>query len=114
MKNAKLENLNKKIEFHLENWAKWHQIPDDSLFYKTSKFLKLSGGNSFDDMVLKMDQENAKTLDTIILDLPKIQKYVIYHLYLKTKIYLSEIQINEQFEKAKIVINKKLNEKNIY
>jgi hypothetical protein len=71
-----------RVEFHLENWARRfkHSVTPGSVGGSGSP--EYMGSSDFDGMCLEMDKTTARTVDTLIEDLPAVQKYAIHNTYL--------------------------------
>lgn len=75
--------LDRGADFHLRNWAQWMKGYEVGIGYgHKAAVLQSPASSSFDDMVLRMDRQNAKIANAIIESLTQMQQVSIHNVYL--------------------------------
>lgn len=78
------------IEFHLNNWARWHRGSYAGqlrqLWYpsRASGRMGVSGATTFEEMCDGVDMDTARAMNAVIEDLPVIKRALLHHLYLQS------------------------------
>lgn len=75
--------IDQKIDWHLKNWAQWMRGYQVGIGYDhASAVVSSTASQTFDDMVVAADRQNAKVADACISSLPPIYQGAIYNVYL--------------------------------
>ena len=79
------EKQNLEVDWFLNNYAKYMRSPENNLGFAESKYIKISGSKTFDDMVEDLDTKLAQVVCTILDDIDEIYKDYINAIYLGSK-----------------------------
>ena len=74
------------MEWHLSNWAAWQRGAGNNLGYpsRASGGMGKSGSSDFDALCASADTHCAHAVDTLIDDLPRLERYAVYNTWLAT------------------------------
>jgi hypothetical protein len=75
--------LDRGADFHLRNWAQWMKGYEVGIGYgNKSAVVQSPTSSSFDEMVYRMDRQNAKIANAIIDSMTPVQQGSIHNVYL--------------------------------
>lgn len=79
-----------RLEWHLENWSRWHSFDDLHKLGYPSKCMVLSTGgasgeDAFDILVEQVDKRCAEIMESLVESLRRPRKVAIEHVWLKVK-----------------------------
>jgi hypothetical protein len=104
-----------KVIYYLDLWRDYMKHHNSGLGYKTrSTGFNVGGVHSFDDLGNEMDNESARIVDRVIDDLPTPQKTSIYIVYLGQKSMIDIKVLEDYYDSALVMLQKRLTEKNLY
>jgi len=104
-----------RVSYYLDLWRDFMQTNDSKLGYKSKSTGFMSGGmSSFEDLEDSVDAEAARTVDQVIDDLPMLPKNAIYILYLGQKSMINDMLLEQSYDTAMVMLQKRLPEKNLY
>jgi hypothetical protein len=104
-----------RVCYYLDLWRDFMKINDNKLGYKSKSTGFMSGGmSSFEDFEDNIDNENAKTVYQVVNDLPTLPKKAIYILYLGEKSTMNDMLLEQSYDTAMVMLQKRLPEKNLY
>lgn len=104
-----------KVEYYLDLWRTYMKSNSNQLGFKSKSTGFMSGGmSSFEDLEESVDAEAARTVDQVIDDLPMLPKNAIYIIYLGQKSMVNDMLLEQSYDTALIILQKKLTEKNLY
>lgn len=105
-----------RVLYYLDLWRDYMENNSGkSLGYpsKAAGFIS-SGISSFEEWGEEIDISDAKTVEKVIDDLPKLQKDAIYFVYLGDKADMTDTQLEINYDLALDNLQIKLTEKNLY
>lgn len=104
-----------RVLYYLDLWRDYMKGNDSKLGFKSKSTGFMSGGmSSFEDLEESVNAESAKTVDQVIDDLPMLPKNAIYIIYLGQKSMVNDMLLEQSYDTALIMLQKKLTEKNLY
>ena len=104
-----------RVIYYLVLWRDYMKHHNSGLGYKTrSTGFNTGGVHSFDDLGNEMDNESARIVDKVIDDLPTPQKTSIYIVYLGQKSMIDIKVLENYYDSALVMLQKRLTEKNLY
>lgn len=104
-----------RVIFYLDLWRSYMKSDNNKLGYKSkSTGFNTGGVHSFDDMADEVDSESARIVDRVIDDLPTPQKTSIYIVYLGQKSMIDIKVLEDYYDSALVMLQKRLTEKNLY
>ena len=104
-----------RVIYYLDLWRDYMKHHNSGLGYKTrSTGFNTGGVHSFDDLGNEMDNESARIVDKVIDDLPTPQKTSIYIVYLGQKSMIDIKVLENYYDSALVMLQKRLTEKNLY
>ena len=104
-----------KVIYYLDLWRDYMKHHNSGLGYKTrSTGFNTGGVHSFDDLGNEMDNESARIVEKVIDDLPTPQKTSIYIVYLGQKSMIDIKVLEDYYDSALVMLQKRLTEKNLY
>jgi hypothetical protein len=77
----------------LDNWARWNRTASGNLGYPKKSLMMAGGGGyekSTDDFYTEIDQHAAEVTDTLVHDLPEMQRYAIYNRWLGCNYWIND------------------------
>lgn len=104
-----------RVLYYLDLWRDYMKSHKTNLGFKSKSTGFMSGGmSSFEDLEESVDAESARTVDQVIDDLPMLPKNAIYIIYLGQKSMINDMLLEQSYDTALIMLQKKLTEKNLY
>jgi hypothetical protein len=104
-----------KVIYYLDLWRDYMKSHNSGLGYKTRSTGFMTGGlNSFEDLGKQVDSDSARIVDKVIDDLPTPQKTSIYIIYLGQKSMIEIKVLEDYYDSALVMLQKRLTEKNLY
>ena len=104
-----------RVIYYLDLWRDYMKHHNSGLGYKTrSTGFNTGGVHSFDDLGNEMDNESARIVEKVIDDLPTPQKTSIYIVYLGQKSMIDIKVLEDYYDSALVMLQKRLTEKNLY
>ena len=104
-----------RVVYYLDLWRDYMKHHNSGLGYKTrSTGFNTGGVHSFDDLGNEMDNESARIVDKVIDDLPTPQKTSIYIVYLGQKSMIDIKVLENYYDSALVMLQKRLTDKHLY
>jgi hypothetical protein len=104
-----------RVVYYLDLWRDYMKSDNNKLGYKSKSTGFMTGGlHSFEDLGDEIDSEAARTVDKVIDDLPTPQKTSIYIVYLGQKSMIDIKVLEDYYDSALVMLQKRLTEKNLY
>lgn len=104
-----------KVEYYLDIWREYMKQDKEKLGFKSrSSGFNTGGITSFSEMEDDMDYDAARTVDQVIDDLPMLPKNALYIIYLNEKSMINDMLLQQSYDTALIMLQKRLPERNLY
>ena len=105
-----------KVKYYLDIWKEYMQPMDSGkLGYPKKSSGFMSGGiHSCEDWEESIEKPIGKIVETVINDLPFLQKESIYIVYLGHKSMIDIKVLENYYDSALVMLQKRLTEKNLY
>ena len=104
-----------RVVYYLDLWRDYMKSDNNKLGYKSKSTGFMTGGlHSFEDLGDEIDSEAARTVDKVIDDLPTPQKTSIYIIYLGQKSMIDIKVLEDYYDSALVMLQKRFTEKNLY
>jgi hypothetical protein len=104
-----------RVTYYLDLWREYMRSDNNKLGYKSKSTGFNTGGiHSFEDMADELDYESAKIVDRVIDDLPYPQREAVNIFYLGINTMMDLDTLEQLYDTALIMLQKRLPEKNLY
>jgi S-ribosylhomocysteine lyase LuxS involved in autoinducer biosynthesis len=104
-----------RVIYYLNLWRDFMKFDNNKLGFKSKSTGFMSGGlHSFEDLGDEVDRDAARAVDKVIDDLPTPQKTSIYIIYLGQKSMIDIKVLEDYYDSALVMLQKRLPEKNLY
>jgi hypothetical protein len=96
-----VNDTDQRVMYYLSIWVEYMRRPESSLSYPRASCGMSSGGaHSFDDLAGQADNYAARTMETIIDDLPIPQKLAVHHFNLGAVWRPSRFNLLDEYRNA--------------
>ena len=73
-----------RLDWHLDNWARYQRGGGTKHLGCKTQSLFSSGSSDFDTMADRNEAKFAITMDTLVWDLPEIERIAVHHKHLQS------------------------------